>query len=124
MSRPARYAPCKAGVATRWAYGDNGLGPLLLVSSGADIFPDQLLGNPNPTVEVLGEVRTFNVITRDQAAAVRADEVLYVTGTVQVFDLLEAERAVGYDLEDALFADRAGRPVLIADSLTPSTPTQ
>lgn len=64
------------------------------------------------------------VITRAQAAAVRADEVLYVTGTVQVFDLLEAERAVGYDLEDALFADRAGRPVLIADSLTPSTPTQ
>jgi hypothetical protein len=42
-----------------------------------------------------------------------------VTGTVRQFDRAAIEQEIGYDLDDALFADLAGRPVIIATAVEP-----
>ena len=45
------------------------------------------------------------------------DQAVIVTGTVRQFDLAAIEQEIGYDLDDALFADVAGRPVIVATAV-------
>lgn len=59
------------------------------------------------------------VLLRDQAATVAEGARYYVTGTVQRFNLTDVEAELGYDLDDALFADWGDRTVIIADTLQP-----
>lgn len=80
-----------------FAIGDvaAGVGPLLVVGGGPDVFPSELTAgaNPNLMVQVTGDVRSFNL------PAFGSD--------------------LRHDLDDALFADWGERTVIIADTITP-----
>lgn len=57
------------------------------------------------------------VLTRDQNIQVNQDAELVVTGTVQRFNITDAEAGLGYDLDDELFTDWNERIVILADSV-------
>jgi hypothetical protein len=54
------------------------------------------------------------VVSASPGISVTTDDLARVSGTVRSFDLAAIEQEVGYDLDDALFADYAERPVLVA----------
>ncbi len=57
------------------------------------------------------------VLTRDQNMQVNEDAELIVTGTVQRFNITDAEAGLGYDLDDELFTDWNERIVILADNV-------
>lgn len=83
----------------------------------------EFVGDPKILVVSAGALPS--VADRPPEALALENDILQVTGQVQAFDLSAVENAIGYDLEDALFADWVGRPVIIASSmnLTPRLPT-
>ncbi len=46
------------------------------------------------------------------------DAMVQVQGTVRTFDLAGLEQEIGFDLDDNLFADWAGRPAIVAEQIT------
>ncbi len=46
------------------------------------------------------------------------DQEVRVRGTVRAFDLAAFEEEVGFDLDDNLFADWAGRPAIVARAIS------
>lgn len=58
------------------------------------------------------------VISASDAITVTDDDLVQVNGTVRSFDLAQMEQELGADLDDALFTDYAGRPVLVAQQIT------
>ncbi len=56
-----------------------------------------------------------NALLNDQLV----DQTVVVRGTVRQFDLAAFESELGYDLDDTLFTDWAGKPALIATEIRP-----
>ncbi|MDP9314534.1 MAG: hypothetical protein M3R24_27260 [Chloroflexota bacterium] len=50
------------------------------------------------------------------------DRTVMVRGTVRAFDLAAFENELGYDLDDALYADWVGRPAIVATTVEPLEP--
>ncbi len=48
------------------------------------------------------------------------DRTVQVTGPVRTFDLAQVEQEIGFDLDDNLFANYAGRPAIVAQSMNVS----
>ncbi|NJN15182.1 MAG: hypothetical protein HC822_02195 [Oscillochloris sp.] len=101
--------------------------------SDVDDNPDAYLGN---RVSVIGEaseligVNAFRledpgffagddvlVLMRDENMIVAEDARYLVTGTVQQFNLTDAEAELGYTLDENLFSGWTDRTVIIADSI-------
>jgi uncharacterized protein YdeI (BOF family) len=101
--------------------------------SDVDDNPDAYLGN---RVTVFGEASELYgtngfrledpgffagddvlVLMRDQAMSITEDARYYVTGTVQRFNMTDAEAELGYELDDQLFTGWTDRTVIIADSV-------
>jgi uncharacterized protein YdeI (BOF family) len=57
------------------------------------------------------------VLTRDQDVQINEGAELIVTGTVQRFNVTDAEDDLDYDLDDELFTDWDERIVILADSI-------
>ena len=60
-------------------------------------------------------------VPEDEPFEVQRQDLVQASGTLREFNLEEVESEIGYDLDDNLFGDREGEPVLVADSfvLTP-----
>jgi hypothetical protein len=57
------------------------------------------------------------VLSRDQSVVVTENDTVAVSGVVQRFDMAQLEGELGYDLQDDLFGDASGQPVLIAETV-------
>ena len=80
--------------------GDDFIGEDELLVVGANDLP-QLIGRSELPGRPAGEL-------------LAADDVVQVTGPVRRFDLAAVEREIGFDLDDGLFAEWAGRPAVVA----------
>jgi hypothetical protein len=89
---------------------------------------DEILGPRAFTIEdddPVGADELLIVTARERPALVPRlaqepladDDSVQVRGPVRRFNLAEFEREIGFDLDDALFADWDGRPAIIARSL-------
>ena len=89
---------------------DEMIGPRAFTLADNDLVgDDELL--------VVGATRLPAVQGRAAEEPLLEDDLVMATGPVRQFNLAEVEREVGFDLDDGLFRDWAGRPVLIARSL-------
>jgi hypothetical protein len=70
-----------------------------------------------------GDAATVLVVGAPEGAMRPAGETIQVTGTVYQFDLAEIEQSAGYDLQDELFADYEGEPVIVARDVQAPTGT-
>lgn len=58
------------------------------------------------------------VVGANELGGISPDEVVLVSGPVRRFNLAEAERDLGVDLDDNLFRDFDGRPAIVARDIT------
>ncbi len=60
------------------------------------------------------------LVVGGEELTVTEGETVQVTGTVRQFNLTEIESETGFELEDELFTDFEGRPVIVASSVSPA----
>jgi hypothetical protein len=65
----------------------------------------------------LNEVLVVGATGEALEAALQTGSPVRVTGTVRTFNLVEVEEDLGVDLDDALFADFEGKPVILAQNV-------
>jgi hypothetical protein len=117
-------------------------------ATGGNVTVADIVGNPNTyvgrTVTVNGDVQEMigaNAFTLDEEAALAGgidndllvigarqnlagidDQILNdrvrVTGVVRMLNIADVENEIGYDLDDNLFTNWNGKPVLIASAVT------
>lgn len=72
-----------------------------------------LFAGDEAEVPVIG-AREFPAIQAGEAGAIGADNLVQVRGVVRIFRIADIEREIGADLDDGLYEDFEGRPVVIA----------
>jgi len=93
------------------------VGPNAVAIGGEEFFGGE-------QVLVLGAQKLQQIaegVPEGEPFEVQQQDLVQATGTLQEFNLSEVENEIGYDLDDNLFGDWEGEPVLVADSfvLTP-----
>ncbi len=68
------------------------------------------------TLLVVGAQQLPEII-EGEAEEIAADDVVQVSGPVQEFNIAEVEDEIGFDLQDGLFSDFEGRPVVVANTV-------
>ncbi len=68
------------------------------------------------TLLVIGAKQLPEIIEGD-AEEIAADDVVQVSGPVQEFNIAEIEDELGFDLEDGLFSEYEGDPVVVANTV-------
>lgn len=68
------------------------------------------------TLLVVGAKQLPEVIEGD-AEEIAADDVVQVSGPAQEFNIAEIEDEFGFDLEDGLFSEYEGKPVVVANTV-------
>ncbi len=72
-----------------------------------------LFAGDDEELPVIG-VREFPAILAGERGAIGADNLVQVRGVVRIFRIADIEREIGTDLDDGLYEDFEGRPVVIA----------
>ncbi len=68
------------------------------------------------TLLVIGAKQLPQII-EGEAEEIAADDVVQVSGPVQEFNIAEIEDEIGFDLEDGLFSEYEGKPVVVANTV-------
>ncbi len=92
-----------------WLWGLLGLAALVLLG----LLLWALFAGDEAEVPVIG-AREFPAIVAGEAGAIGADNLVQVRGVVRIFRIADIEREIGADLDDNLYRDWEGKPVVIA----------
>ncbi len=94
-------------------------GQRVVVSGGINVvLNNRAFTIADNTLLDTNEVLVINATDKDLARAVVAEEPVIVMGNVRLFNLAEVEQEVGYDLQDDLFADFEGKPMIVARNVS------